>query len=323
MSQGPEPVADRRRPLTSEEHDRVARALGREERVVASAPLLGGLDWGTYEIELAGPGGDRSLVVRRFDDPERGTGAADRLWTALAALGGTGLPVPEPVLRDGGEVLGAPVIVMTRVPGTMRVPPADPDGWIEEYAETAFRIHSTDLDRLAGPLPMCTDRRAVLRPFLARPAGGDARAEWDRIAALLEERADNVSDVAARLRHRDLWFGNLLWTGDRVTGIVDWSGACVGDARGDVAYARLDVQLVLGAEHATSFQRAYERRYGEPLDLSWWELLAALDGLAWLPDWVSGYREVGLSSISVSLASERLREFIDHATAPLGRRRWS
>ena len=305
-------MLDRRRPLTAEELRRLAAALGPAARIVRSEPLLGGLDWGTYALEVEAREGIRSLVVRRFDGSgERPARSADRLWAALTALGSTDLPVPRPVLRDDGHLIGAPAIVMTRCEGAIRPPPADPAGWIRAYAAALLAVHAADLGRLSTTLPSCTDRRAVLGRFLELPATGEARPAWDRVAGALLDHVHALVEVPPVLRHRDFWFGNTLWTGDRVTGIVDWSGACIGDPRGDVAYARLDVHLVLGAEAAGQFQRAYERQRGGAIELAWWELCAAIDALVWLPDWVEGYHEVGLKDLSLSIARERLDAFID------------
>ena len=198
---------------------------------------------------------------------------------------------------------------MTRCEGVIRPPPADPAGWIRAYAAALLAVHAADIARL-GTLPSCTDRRVELGRFLELPAAGEARPAWDRVARLLRDHVDAAVEVTPVLRHRDFWFGNTLWIGDRVTGIVDWSGACIGDPRGDVAYARLDVHLVLGADAAAQFQKAYERQRGGELDLAWWELCAAIDALVWLPDWVEGYQEVGLSDLSLALARERLDAFI-------------
>ena len=51
-------------------------------------------------------------------------------------------------------------------------------------------------------------------------------------------------------------------------------------------------------------------------DTAWWELLAAVDGLAWLVEWVQGYQEAG-SDLTLTAARERLREFIVDARSRL------
>jgi aminoglycoside phosphotransferase (APT) family kinase protein len=307
---------DRRRPIAESELDRIARAVDPQARVWRSSPLLGGLDWGTYALELNTPAGPRSLVLRRHDGSgERPAAAAKRLWAALNALQAVDLPVPRPVLFDEGSLLGAPIVVMSRCPGAVRPPPADPVAWLEGYAGIVAAIQDVDVETLAG-LPRCPDRQGELDRLVEHSRQGRTGSEWEEAVARLRAHVDDLADATPVLRHRDLWFGNTLWTADRITGVVDWSGACVGDPRGDVGYARVDVHLVLGTNAARLFHSAIERRRGPMPDTAWWELLAAVDGLAWLLEWVEGYQEVG-SDLTVALARARLREFMADARSRL------
>ena len=307
---------DRRRPLTEAELDRIARAIDPYARVSSSSPLLGGLDWGTYGLELDTSIGRRSVVLRRHDGSgERPAAAAKRLWAALNALQTVDLPIPRPVLFDDGSLLGAPIVVMSRCPGAVRPPSPDPATWLDRYAEVVAAIQDVDVQLLAG-LPRCHDRRGELDRLVEHSRQGRTGPGWEEVVTMLRARVDDLPDASPVLRHRDLWFGNIVWTGDRITGVVDWSGACVGDPRGDVGYARVDVHLVLGAKAARTFHSAIERRRGPMPDTAWWELLAAVDGLAWLVEWVEGYQEVG-SDLTLPVARERLGEFIVDARSRL------
>jgi len=310
-------MPDRRRSLTGEELSRLAQAIDPAARAIESEPLLGGLDWGTYGIEIERPGGRAWYVVRRFDgEGDRPAVSARRLWTVLNALRGIDLPVPRPVLVDEGALIGVPVLVMTRCEGAVRPPPAAPSAWIDAYAGALAAIHGTDVARVAG-LPRCRGRDEELERILTRQPEDDLRATWEDVAGSLRRHSAAVGNVGSVLRHGDVWFGNTLWRGDRVTGLLDWGEACVGDPRADLGYSRLDVHLILGAEAAEAFRRAYERRRGAMPDLAYFDLLATVPGLAWLPDWVDGYHEVGLSELSLSLARARLLAFVSDAASRL------
>src|SRR5438552_12325734 len=171
--------ADRRRPLTESELDRVARGVDPQARVMSSSPLLGGLDWGTYALELDTSAGRRSLVLRRHDGSgERPAAAAKRLWAALNALRAVDLPVPRPVLFDEGSLLGAPIVVMSRCPGEIRPPSTDPAAWLDGYAEIVVAIQDVDV-RLLGRLPRCPDRRGELDRLIEHSRQGRTGPEWE------------------------------------------------------------------------------------------------------------------------------------------------
>lgn len=312
-------MPDRRRPLTSEELVRLAQAIDPAARVVGSVPLLGGLDWGTYRIDLQTLSGRPSYVVRRFDgEGDRPAASARRLWTVLSALRHVDLPVPRPILLDEGPLIGVPVLVMTLCEGgVVRPPAAEPAAWIEAYAGALAAIHDAHMAPVPG-ISRCTGQEAELERLAGRPAEGDLRATWEDVVAALRLHVVAVRAVDPVLRHGDVWFGNTLWRDDRVTGLLDWGEACVGDPREDLGYARLDLHLVLGAEAAAAFRRAYERRRDVMPDLAYFDLLAAARGLVWLSGWVDGYHEVGLTELSLTLARARLLAFVSDAMSRLG-----
>jgi aminoglycoside phosphotransferase (APT) family kinase protein len=312
-------VSDRRRPLTADELDRLARAIDPLARPLRSAPLLGGLESGTYVVDLATSDGTRSVVVQRYEGEDGGgPRAARNVWATLNAIRDVDLPVPRPILFDEGPLLGRPVVVMTRCEGVVRPPPSDPAAWIDGYADALARFHAADLGRLRGSVPPCHDRRAYVERLRERRKGRPWPRAWEELVGALECHADLPAVVEPVLRHHDFWFGNTLWTGDRVTGFIDVAGACIGDPRADLSYARLDVHLVLGPERAEAFQKAYERRRGHMPDLAYFDLRAAEPSLIWLKDWVDGYHEVGVSDLSLALAEARRDAFIADAMARIG-----
>jgi aminoglycoside phosphotransferase (APT) family kinase protein len=239
------------------------------------------------------------------------------LWAALNALREVDLPVPRPTLVDEGALIGVPVLVMTHCDGELRPPPAEPAAWIDTYAGALAAIHDTDLAHVAG-LTRCRELAAALERIEERPPDSDLRTSWEDVVAALRRQAGGVREVDAVLRHSDMWFGNTLWTADRVTALLDWGDACIGDPRVDLGYSRLDVHLALGPEAAEAFRGSYERRRGVMPDLACFDLLATVPGLIYLPDWVDGYREVGLTYFSLALARDRLLAFVSEAMSRLG-----
>jgi len=315
-------VDERRRPLTADELRRLRQALDPAARDLRATPLLGGLDWATYALDLeTGDGDIRQLVVRRYDGPDRDRilARARRDWLVLRALEARPLPIPRPVIFDPGHLLGAPALVMTRVAGAPLAHPADRSAWIDSLAATLALIHATDPAGLPEDFPRQRDAAVDLADAKVRNEPPRPDPVWEGVVAALEAHVAFKQANAPVLMHHDFWFGNTLWSGERISGVVDWSEARIGDPGADVAYARGDLNIVLGPEAAELFRERYEARRGALMSLAFWDLRTSLPALCWLPDWVRGYHEVGLTELTFETARARLEAFIADALARLER----
>ena len=90
--------------------------------------------------------------------------------------------------------------------------------------------------------------------------------------------------------HRDFHPGNVLWTGDAVTGIVDWSSASLGSPEADVGHCRINLARHLGYDAAEQFTAIYRERSGRGEYHPYWDLVDAVGMLdlvgpefGWLP----------------------------------------
>jgi Ser/Thr protein kinase RdoA (MazF antagonist) len=81
----------------------------------------------------------------------------------------------------------------------------------------------------------------------------------------------------------------LLWSGDRISGLVDWHDARLGPAASDVADITVNIARSSGLDVAEQFVDAYEQRRGRgPLDdLTRWHALLILSQLSWMHLWKS------------------------------------
>ena len=311
---------DRRRPLRDEELARIARAIDPRARATHSAPLLGGLDAATYALDLDVAGERRELVVRIFTLPEHRDGAAAHLyWNAISGIPTTAqVLIPRPVLLDAeGKLVGMPCMVMTRLHGTPLARPASEDSWIDELAGALASIHGVDVTSLPadyrrnpGPAELMETRLGRFAPTIMEDLARE-------VADALRRAAPAVISNGMVLTHHDFWFGNTLWTGERLTGIVDWDGALIDDPGYDVGYERLDLQLVLAGDAPDRLRARYEARRGPLHAMAFWDLIAVLSAFRWLSDWVVGYREVGRSELTDDLARERMEAFVRAALRAL------
>jgi aminoglycoside phosphotransferase (APT) family kinase protein len=311
---------DRRRPLRDEELARIARAIDPRARATYSAPILGGLDAATYALDIDIGGERRELVARIFTLPvHRDGAAARRYWKAIS-----GIPVdapvlvPRPVYLDSeGALVGLPCMVMTRLPGTPLARPANEDSWIDQLAGAVASIHDVDVTRLPAdyargpnPVELVEKRLTYWSPKILKDL-------WRDAAGALRSAAPRVISNGTVLTHGDFWFGNTLWSDERLTGIVDWDDAQINDPGFDIGYARGDLQLVHGGNAPDRFLAGYEARRGKIRSIAFWDLVSTLPAFRWLDDWAEGYREVGRSEISDDLARHRFAAFVRSALGAL------
>jgi aminoglycoside phosphotransferase (APT) family kinase protein len=308
----------RRRPLTPEQLARLRDALDPRATEVSARPLVGGIDTATYALRLAHGGGEREVVVRVYQDWEADPFEAARSeFATLTAVSAVIDSAPRPILADPpGDLIGTPLIVMSFLPGAP-LPPTGDDAWATQLATTLAAVHATPLERLPGDFPREGAPAERLQRFLDR--GADVRDPlWDAVASRLTPIAARVRPNPPTLIHGDFWFGNTLWERGRLTGIVDWDGARIADPARDVAIARNDLALLSGARGPQVFLDEYQRTCGPLDELAFWDLFSCLAPIRWLPHWVEGYTELGLT-LPLADAHARLETWVENALGRLER----
>jgi len=137
------------------------------------------------------------------------------------------LTLPHPLAFDAfGDVLGVPVVVMTRLPG-IPLPRFTVAGWIEGFSTTLLSIAAADVD--TSDLSQAKSWRD---PTLQRPDWFGDTALWD--ASVVRADAGFIGS-GDRFIHRDFHPLNVLWHQACVSGVVDWVHACRGPIEFDIA----------------------------------------------------------------------------------------
>ena len=208
-------------------------------------------------------------------------------------------------------------MVMTRLDGVPLARPADEDSWIDQLAGALASIHGIGVrslppDYARGPTPADGMESHLIRFEPKTPDG-----LWLEVAQALRSAATGVTENTPVLTHHDFWFGNTLWSDERLTGVVDWDEARIDDPAFDVAYARLDMQLTLAGDAPDRLLARYEARRGPLHAVPFWDLIAALPAFRWLDDWAAGYREVGRTELTNDVAHERFTVFVRAALGAL------
>lgn len=253
----------------------VAAQVAPGSRVLDARRLTGGVSSSMHVERLVGAAGARSRVVLRCWAGVPGAEGAARVSreaAVLAQLGPAGLRAPELLAADPtGEACGAAALVMSWRPGRLHLTPEDPVAWLDQLARALVEVH--DADVVAPPFEPRLDPASLEVPaWTRRPS------LWR--AAIVAVRAP-PHRVAHRFVHGDFQQFNVLWRGERLSSVVDWTSSSLGPRAVDVAHCRLNLALLYSAERAERFRALYESVAGTTVD-PWWDLAGLL---GYLPGW--------------------------------------
>jgi aminoglycoside phosphotransferase (APT) family kinase protein len=210
----------------------------------------------------------RDLVLRRWvtGDRQRRSELVNREARVLDVLGATDVPAPRRIATDSaGDQAGYPSLLMTRLPGHIHLTPRAPQDWLGQMAAVLPRIH-----RVA----------ATLQPFEAHSLVEDLEVpSWSERPMLWQEAVKVVRSGAPAFTpafiHHDYQHFNLLWSRERLSGIVDWVLASNRPPDVDVGHCRLNLAVLFSADWAEQFRFAYEFEAGRRVD-PWWDLRALM-----------------------------------------------
>ena len=149
-------------------------------------------------------------------------------------------------LDADGSGLGAPTVIMERVPGVtdilaLRAPePAGRNRAIAlAFADAAAKLHNVDvagLDFLGTPT---RENAAAIQVGIWEAQFLKHRMEPHPAIAFAFQWLKANAPVAERISlvHGDYRLGNFLFEGERITALLDWEMAHLGDPAEDIAWA--------------------------------------------------------------------------------------
>lgn len=226
--------------------------------------LAGGYSQETYSadavIDSGGGAETLPLIIRRDPPPEIDILPTKRRleFQILERVGErTGIPVPKAhFLDEHGEVLERPAMVMERARGTADLTPLfapgnedEAEAVATEFCERIAELHATSLDTL--------DPEGDFRD--AREVGIDASSWESYMTSSMEFFRESYHQIAfdplpvfydmyaslpnklptpvpLAMCHGDYQPSNFLYEDGRITGIIDWEAAHVGDPREDIGW---------------------------------------------------------------------------------------
>jgi aminoglycoside phosphotransferase (APT) family kinase protein len=252
-----------------------AAAFGPGSRVVSVRPLSSA--WlANHALEVADAAGAlHRVVLRRWARPgwdeEDPDFTAAREAAILELLAPTPVPAPAVVAADPeAAVCDVPALLLTLLPGGPPDLRGDPGPLVEGLAAALPPIHA-----VAVPEPRAVpDYHRFYEPDRLVPPPWSARPGLWRRA--FEVAAGPPPDGHGRFIHRDYHPANTLWTGGRLTGVVDWIGGSWGPPSVDLGHMRVNLAADRGLEVADRFGAAHRALTGFDHH-PWWDVACAVD----------------------------------------------
>lgn len=233
------------------------------------------------------------LVLRRDPPAMVLDTSRDTEFALLRALAATDVPAPGVYwLDDAGTWMGRPSVVMQRMTGdcdwmmlNSALPLPERLSLAQQFTDILGSIQRVDwkslgLDTLLGA-PDDHPARSLLDRWHAElgQVQLDPLPEMELVRAwLLRHLPDPRPPV---LVHGDFKPGNVLFEGDRITAILDWETAHLGDPLEDLGWmtnpARRREQQIPGSWQTEDIVRRYSERTGQQVnsaDLLWWHIFS-------------------------------------------------
>ncbi|GAA3996115.1 alpha/beta fold hydrolase [Streptomyces plumbiresistens] len=286
----------------------LAKQLPEGRTVRDSRPLSGG--WSSQMRRLTLDDGT-GLVLRSFVKPffrRHAPGLLAREASVLALLAGQdGIPAARPVAVDAsGELCDHPSLLMSLLPGTVRVDEEELERRLDLLAAQLVRIHEVVPAERPRPYQAWTSPERVIAP---------PGPLWERAVDVIRREPPSYEGC---FLHRDFHPGNVLFDGSgdglRISGVVDWVETSWGPADLDVAHCSTALALLHGPEHGLGFRARYEahggRRLADGPDHLYWRLL---DALGYAPDaakLAGPWRELGRTELTTKVLGGRLEAYV-------------
>ncbi|WP_405421187.1 phosphotransferase family protein [Streptomyces erythrochromogenes] len=295
----------------------VEQGLSGAERIDRVVRLRGGWTSQMRRLDLRGPDGGRSLVLRSFVKPfyvRHAEGLLTREAAILRLLAGTDVPAATLAALDAtAQYCDHPSLLMSLLPGTVRLDDQGAEERAELLARQLVRIHR---------LPVTASQRlrtyqAWASPDRVTPPAATERPELWRRAVDVIRREPPAHQ--GRFLHRDFHPGNVLFTGTgadlRISGVVDWVETSWGPADLDVAHCSTALALLHGVPAGMGFADRYVAAGGTLDDdgtahLHW----RLLDALGFAPDAEKvavPWRELGRVDLTADVLTQRLEDYIE------------
>lgn len=293
--------------LSQQITDWARAALGPGAQIEAVQPLAGATSSTLLLLHLTGAP-HKTAVLRLFTNqawlseaPHLARQEADNLRLAS----GAGLAAPSVLAWDQtGTQTDIPAVLMTTVPGCVELRPPDYGRWLSELATALAQVHAIPAPDYPWQYFSYQDPVALALP--------DWTPQQDLWRTAMTAAQQPRPAFQPRFIHRDYHPVNVLWQGERLSGIVDWVNACIGPVGVDLGHCRLNLAALFSVEAADQFLQAYIDAAGSTFTYDpYWDLVSVMDMMPGPPEVYRGWVDYGITHLNPKLMAERLDQYVE------------
>jgi aminoglycoside phosphotransferase (APT) family kinase protein len=291
-------------------HDKfqqIVEKISPAARLASFKKLEGGVSAQVFALEAElSDGSSQKFVVRQYGDAnlEADASIATHEYQLLELLYSRNLPVPKPYLADESRsILTSPYLVVGFIDGQTVEGPADATPYVRQMAEVLAKIHE-----VAAPDFLPDQQEVFTEKLSKRPDQPDNTLSESRIRDALAKHWPPTQQNSSVLLHGDFWPGNTMWQGKKLSGVIDWEDAAIGDPLADLANGRLEILMFFGQEAMEAFTDCYKSLVPDISyeNLAYWDLCAALRPAGQMSEW-------GLDSATLLKLQSGHKMFVDQA----------
>ncbi|WP_077616186.1 phosphotransferase family protein [Caenibacillus caldisaponilyticus] len=286
----------------------VEQALPSNARIQTITTLKGATTTTLYKLTISET---EALVLRVYDNedwlkqaPDLARHEAESLKRAAACPTLSVLTPRIIQVDETGRAFGMPAILMSHVPGRVDLAPKNLDLWLKELARALAELHQIDPQHFQWQYGRYIDGKELKVP------------SWARYPEICKKGIERVKEQPPAYKetfiHRDFHPVNVLWQGEKVSGVVDWVNACRGPAAIDVGHCRVNLVCLFGVEAADAFltyYRSFAQRSWE--NDPYWDLVAFFDfAYPGPPEVYEGWSDFGVTGLTRQMIAERLEQYL-------------
>lgn len=244
----------------------------------SSRILEGGVSSEVFLITVESKNGEEKIVLRTEGGPPAENSIKTE-YLLLEKLHQTKVPCAKPIHLDHSkEILDKDFMLMTYLEGTIEIPKIKNFGFLNKMVGILKNIHNVDT-KILPTLPCRFDPTYDLFEFLP-----NARINKE-LKAILKGYDTSYSGKPVLL-HGDFWPGNILWTKDEISGVLDWEYAAIGDPVSDLAVASLELKYDYGKRGVDRFLDLYSKNFSiDQSRFSLWLIYVSASTLFFIDEW--------------------------------------
>ena len=287
-----------------------SKFTNKELSLLSFERVFGGASRETFRVLVEDEtGSEEKLILRRTQESSLIETSQSTEYLAYCAYQGTSVPVPAMIdINEDEEALGAPFMLMKQLDGAA-ASPFTPDAYSPHEKELGQQFWS-----ILGEIAKKDIKDDFINQFDSPTEDPCWKKELDKWVKVIKEDSISIEPILEAgirklykkppkepskksLVHGDYRNGNFLFNENKITGILDWEMAHIGDPLEDLGWALSPIwswqdpskpAYLIDRQASLSVWESSSGLAIDKNDLKWWELFACVKGMA---IWISAGNE--------------------------------